>query len=343
MNSAKIGKQNLPFYKNFWKLITYIQDVTLVQKSENDWTFTIETINLVLDMFGTNNESNCVLGPISMIDESTNKPISNGYFSTKYLTSPQLMMLEISEPYFREHILIQILIFFQTLKVSSEKSPQSSWVLTENKKETISDLEKKIKNQLGLFSTTEGRKIGNSIEHVLNRELHWVQWKKYSCKDFGKSPDSLMNESNKEVLRPAKKLKLGNEKLAQIWEWASDQPLENFSKIPTIPQFLAPVFREVDFEPQFKQCNTPLFQWKFQRLLSRYDYQSLSILHPSEKKENDDSSKKGKEEKRSFEDLAKQILSSKDIKEEVLPTQNNPSLSSSQEAKKKKKKSFNRF
>jgi hypothetical protein len=56
-------------------------------------------------------------------------------------------------------------------------------------KDTIAELEKKIKQQLSIYTTADGKKIGLSIEHVINRELNWIQWKKSGCLPFGKSPE----------------------------------------------------------------------------------------------------------------------------------------------------------
>lgn len=44
-----------------------------------------------------------------------------GYF-TKFLTAPQLMALEIRDPHFRKHVLIQIAIFCQALQRSAIKT-----------------------------------------------------------------------------------------------------------------------------------------------------------------------------------------------------------------------------
>jgi len=199
-NSTPLSeKLNKNFYTNFWKAVTYFQDCSSVSKSEQDWNFMVESVNMILDNFGANNESNCVLGPITNWDERAGKNVGSGYFSPKYLTSPQLMLLEVTEPFFREHILIQMLIFFQGIKSKTDPA------LSESKKEIVSEFEKKIKNQLSIFSTSDNKRISHTIEHVMAREQNWIQWKKMSCYAFNKDPDTLDENANVEVINPPSK------------------------------------------------------------------------------------------------------------------------------------------
>jgi hypothetical protein len=267
---------NKNFYTNFWKAVTYFQDYTSAQKSEQDWTFIVETVNMILDNFGANNEANCVLGPITNWDERTGKNVSSGYFSPKYLTSPQLMLLEVTEPFFREHILIQMLIYFQGIKSRSDPA------LPELKKEIISEFEKKIKNQLSIFSTSENKRISHTIEHVLSREQNWIQWKKMTCYPFNKDPDTLEEGSvTADVVKPPKKKsKLGNENLGSVYDNAAyiNRHNEEHKRTPVVSDFLGIVIEEIDDDEQIKSCNDEAYQWRANRLIAAQDYRAMKLM-----------------------------------------------------------------
>lgn len=50
---------------------------------------------------------------------------ANDCYHTKYLTSSRLLRLQLRDPWFRRHIMVQFLIFFQSLRVVSESTANS--------------------------------------------------------------------------------------------------------------------------------------------------------------------------------------------------------------------------
>lgn len=51
-----------------------------------------------------------------------NPPAASECYLTKYLTSSRLLRLQLRDPWFRRHIMVQFLVFFQSLRVVSESS-----------------------------------------------------------------------------------------------------------------------------------------------------------------------------------------------------------------------------
>jgi len=323
---SEVEKNDKQLYKTFWKLITYLQDFTLVQKTESDWTFVIDAVNTVIDIFGTN--SDCTIAPVS----------SNACFTTKHLTSPQLLMLEFAEPYFREHIMIQMLIFFQALKLSSTKTDNN---LPEAKKEVILEIERKIKNTISIFGvkneSNQLKRIGSTIEHVINRENNWIQWKKQQCFDFGKPKDIPVEQDVSIISPPKKKIKYGNKHLASVFEMASELHPESATRLPDVNHFFAPVIREIDFEDDLKIINKQVFQWKAVRLLCRSNYNCISDLIPADVSLKDGVTNLQKEPAKQIPIWKPEI---EKVAKQLLQTNDNADLSPTKSESKKRKRSI---
>ncbi|KAF9282879.1 hypothetical protein BGZ68_005694 [Mortierella alpina] len=116
----------------------------------------------------------------------------------KFLTSPKLLQLEMADPYFRKHILIQFLIIIQYLQdhnasakeayakiPNPNKSFQPQWVLEDKDQEWAEAIKPKIYAELKEIGLESGdARYLNTINFVLDDEESWVQWKAENCQAF---------------------------------------------------------------------------------------------------------------------------------------------------------------
>ncbi|KAF8948854.1 hypothetical protein BGZ47_002014 [Haplosporangium gracile] len=124
---------------------------------------------------------------------------SNSYFP-KFLTSPKLLQLEIVDPYFRKHILVQFLIMVQYLqshnltareaqaKITTPNRPfLSQWILdTKDQEWTEATWPAILKHLKAIGLETGDSSFVSTVEEVLKDDENWVQWKAESCQPFEK-------------------------------------------------------------------------------------------------------------------------------------------------------------
>ncbi|KAF9915486.1 hypothetical protein BX616_006052 [Lobosporangium transversale] len=186
--------------------------------------------------------------------ENTEK--STTYFP-KFLTSSKLLKLEISDPYFRKHILVQFLIIIQYLESHStaaaeaysklqvnkhgsvnksllqgslNKSLMPHWFLEDDDREWAAAIKPRIFKQLKSIGLETGdRNFLKTVDVVLDRDSSWVQWKVENCQEFERPPlaaDDIEETQAKrrklsERLKPFKQ-KLGCANLSQLWKDVED-------------------------------------------------------------------------------------------------------------------------
>eukprot|EP01052_Picozoa_sp_SAG31_P046882 SAG31_NODE_9144_length_1327_cov_1.311075_2_plen_289_part_01 len=106
---------------------------------------------------------------------------SNEYFA-KFLTSTRLMSLQLRDPHFRRHILVQFLIYFKHLlhpppgpgkRIPGKPAAKQ---LSAKQKEIIDGLCKKAEQLLEKIAP-KGHRFLRSTRHVLHREANWTAWK----------------------------------------------------------------------------------------------------------------------------------------------------------------------
>lgn len=131
------------FYRNFWNLQKFLQNPSLAFEGDN-WKILSSGIDAVLLAFKQN--------PISKEEAAlsrlhSDQPDADEQYFTKYLTSSRLLPLQVKspsplfaghstmvffvsqmkDPWFRRHVLVQFLILFQSLRVISESSKDTSY------------------------------------------------------------------------------------------------------------------------------------------------------------------------------------------------------------------------
>ncbi|CAM8880231.1 unnamed protein product [Rhodiola kirilowii] len=127
------------FYKTFWSLQEYFCNPPTLTNAPLKWQKFTSSLMVVLNTFEaqplTDEEGNA-----NDLEEDA------ATFSIKYLTSSKLMGLELKDPSFRRHILVQSLILFDYLKAPGKADKD---VPTESMKEEIKSCEEHNAKRIG--------------------------------------------------------------------------------------------------------------------------------------------------------------------------------------------------
>ncbi|KAF7792534.1 hypothetical protein EIP86_003575 [Pleurotus ostreatoroseus] len=126
------------------------------------------------------------------------EPQAQQYFFAKYLTSPELLDLEIADTHFRRQFLLQLLILLNFLLTytAEEKSVwqynknRSLWMnftLEPDDAQWAQEMIQKASDELRQ-TTPSGRAFAETVHVILQRERNWVNWKNNVCFSFDKVP-----------------------------------------------------------------------------------------------------------------------------------------------------------
>ncbi|KAF8913231.1 THO complex subunit 1 transcription elongation factor-domain-containing protein [Gymnopilus junonius] len=167
---------------------------------------------------------------------------SNEYFFAKFLTSPDLLDLEIADTHFRRQFLFQLLTILHHL-LNFTKAAKAAWTSTRNRslqmdftledpevqwvQETMTKVVEELKQ-----TTPNGRIFADTVVTILERERNWVKWKNELCTPFDKEPWREMvngvevglfeaTKNTRTAMRAPPeewKWKYGTEPLTEIWE-----------------------------------------------------------------------------------------------------------------------------
>ncbi|KAF9133075.1 hypothetical protein BGW39_010607 [Mortierella sp. 14UC] len=225
---AETAKAQSRFYTDFWSLQTFFNNPALLINSSDNMAKFQESIDKTLAKFtsieeeeqksrGQRTESTSVTTETPTTepttDSLTNQTVEkkkhslnkdktsppSTYFP-KFLTSPKLLQLEIVDPYFRKHILVQFLIMVQYLQshnlVAREAQAKiatpnrqflSQWILSVKDQEWTEATRPKILKHLKATGLETGdSSFLNTVEEVLKDDDNWVQWKAEGCYPFEK-------------------------------------------------------------------------------------------------------------------------------------------------------------
>ncbi|KAL7596187.1 hypothetical protein Lser_V15G27694 [Lactuca serriola] len=278
-NETKYEKQapdgisiDFNFYKTFWSLQEYFSNPASITPATPKWQKFSSCLKVVLNTFEAQ--------PLSEEESSTNNLEDEAAtFSIKYLTSSNLMGLELKDPSFRRHILVQCLILFDYLKAPGKNEKD---LPSETMKEEIKSCEERVK-QLLVMTPPKGEKFLQSIEHILERERNWVWWKRDGCAPFEKQP------TEKKTVRDGGKKRrprwrLGNKELSQLWKWADQNPnaLTDSQRVrtPAVTEYWKPLAEDMDvdagIEAEYHHKNNRVYCWKGLRFSARQDLEGFS-------------------------------------------------------------------
>jgi len=227
----------------------------------------------------------------------------------KYLTNEKLLNLQLNDSNFRRYFLVQTLILFQYLTGDLKKFKTATQVLTEAQSSWVSEMTEKV-NAIINDTPPNGKKFGTSVEHILNREENWINWKNCGCGTFAKYPPAVLEEMGelpppevkKKVKKPLKRVgeeylathnnkkrvNLGNPELTRLWNLCPDNlkacKAENrLNFLPQLETFLEEAIEQADpeagIEEEYKLVNDGSFQWRALRLLA---HRSHHFFTPSQ-------------------------------------------------------------
>lgn len=200
-------------------------------------------------------------------------------FNIKYLTSSKLMGLELKDPSFRRHILVQCLILFDYLKAPGKSDKE---LPSEVMKEEIKTCEERVKKLLEI-TPPKGKEFLQSIEHILERERNWVWWKRDGCPPFEKQQiEKKLGQGVQKKRR--QRWRLGNKELSQLWKWADQNPnaLTDPLRVrtPDILDYWKPLAEDMDdsagIEAEYHHKNNRVYCWKGLRFSARQDLEGFS-------------------------------------------------------------------
>lgn len=283
------GPVDFNLYQKLWSLQDFFRQPTHCF-SRDQWKVFVANVQEVLQAFASYKleEVASKKKEKKVIDYKRGQPTTH-YFA-KYLTSEKLMSLQLNDSHFRRHVLIQLLILFQYLKVSV-KFKSSSQVLSDSQAQLVSEMTSKV-YQLLEETPPDGRKFADYIRHALKREETWIGWKNDGCPSYERS-QQLSSEIKQQVPLGQHLKDLGEEKdlgsneLSRLWNLCPDN-LEACSSmermfVPSVDVFLEDAIDQADPKSTVpaadKLVNTPNFSWQALRILS---HKSPHFFHPAQ-------------------------------------------------------------
>ncbi|XP_078161055.1 nuclear matrix protein-like protein [Carex rostrata] len=260
------------FYKTLWSLQEHFSNPAQTTLSQPKWQKFAGNLAVVLDTFEAQplTEDEGKANNLEQEEEAT--------FSIKYLTSSNLMGLELKDPSFRRHVLLQCLILFDYLKAPGKSEKDSP---SESMKEEIKLCEERVKRLLEIIPP-KGKEFLQSIEHILERERNWVWWKRDGCLPFEKQPTE--KKAIQDGVRKRKpRWRLGNKELSQLWKWSDQNPnaLTDPERVsmPSINEYWKPLAEDMDpasgIEAEYHHKNNRVYCWKGLRFAARQDLESF--------------------------------------------------------------------
>ncbi len=240
------------FYNVFWSLQLPFSRPPLFANAGTFSSFQ-EAVNRVLPVIKEHTTKERVMmgsrsGPNSLKrkreQSAGEEPISVGeYFFAKFLTSPDLLDLELKDTHFRRQFLFQLIILLNHL-LTFTKAAKDAWQTPKNRslsmeftlepanvpwvQETITKAMDELKQ-----TAPNGRVFAETVSVIMEREKNWIKWKNDTCTPaFDKEPWSIevdgkkvgLQEATKELrekLReplPPWKHAYGSEDLTNVWE-----------------------------------------------------------------------------------------------------------------------------
>ncbi|CAM6097860.1 unnamed protein product [Calypogeia fissa] len=260
------------FYKTFWSLQEHFCNPAYLVQYPARWQAFSASLATVLQTFeaqplGDDDESS------SQLDEG-----DDATFNIKYLTSSNLLSLELKDPGFRRHVLVQCLIVFDYLKTPGKTEKEGP---RENLREEVKTHEEHVKRLLEI-TPPKGKEFLASIEHILERERNWVWWKRDGCQAFERVVQE--RKVSQEGIKKRPRYRLGNKELSQLWKWAEQNPnaLTDVQrvKVPLVADYWKPLAEDMDpaagIEPEYSHKRNRVYCWKGLRFSAKQDLEGFS-------------------------------------------------------------------
>ncbi|GAB0096369.1 THO complex subunit 1 [Sergentomyia squamirostris] len=216
------------------------------------------------------------------------------HFFAKFLTNPKLLALQLSDSNFRRSVLVQFLIIFHYLP-SQVKFKMEVYTLGQSQVDWLKETEAQVYRLLD-ETPPNGTKFSKSVQHMLQREEMWNNWKNDGCKEFqrpdphpsdtGKVTSSqrkykrLLGDSIKEATKHGK-FYMGNPELTKLWNLCPDnlQACKGSDRnfLPSLESYLE--------NPKDK--SDPSYEWRALRLMARQSPHFFTLFNTPSYKVSD--------------------------------------------------------
>ncbi|KAI6048069.1 THO complex subunit 1 transcription elongation factor-domain-containing protein [Pisolithus marmoratus] len=195
---------------------------------------------------------------------------SSDYFFAKFLTSPDLLSLELADTHFRRQILFQLLMILHHL-LSFTKAAKAAWATPRNRslqmdftlepadaqwvQETIAKATAELRS-----TAPGGPAFADTVSVIFDRERNWVRWKNDMCPPFDKEAWSEevdgkrvgLEEATKELREKRREdpedwaWSLGSESLTDIWQmgYRDLTDLQNPFQVGDVKDFVKKIKQE---------------------------------------------------------------------------------------------------
>ncbi|XP_042897410.1 THO complex subunit 1 isoform X4 [Parasteatoda tepidariorum] len=266
--SPIVADRNL--YKKFWSLQDFFRNPNSCY-NKMQWRHFASCTSEVLTVFGSfkSDDANSSKWKQAKLPSPSGASV---YFA-KYLTSPKLLELELSDSHFRRYVLVQFLILFQYL-TSPVRFKLDSFVLTEDQQNWIKEVTKRIYKLLE-ETPPNGERFAQDTERILQREEYWNAWKNEGCPDFKHVTEKtqLDNRFSKRLAEDLQSypIKKANSDLPKLWcnntnNWdACKSAKRNF--VPSLESFFHLSSGKADTSSFKKDIHDSRYTWKALRLL----------------------------------------------------------------------------
>ena len=215
------------------------------------------------------------------------------FYCTKYLSSSQLLRLQLSDPSLRRHVLCQFLILCNSLLRDANMRLLDDGDGFKGGREGVTlSIRKTIDRVLKLMRSTppHGRAFTAGVQLCLQRERNWVLWKDGKCKPFERYTDNDSEHLSDNVapsissteLRKMRATIRDNSKLwsERIDDWEKEYGGKERSFAPSTDSFLQPMLDAMDpengIEEQYHPKHDKLYNWRGLRLIYASDLECLS-------------------------------------------------------------------
>eukprot|EP00741_Cyanophora_paradoxa_P008099 tig00001229_g7837.t1 len=300
-HSAEAAPIDYAFHRTFWSLQKYFANPALAVQAEG-MARMLADLETVLACFDSHS-----LGDAEEGDEEKGEgyAVADNSSFVKFLTSSRLMSLQVNDPYFRRHVLLQFLVLFQYLRTGKKLEAQApatplgstTFLRTKALEERVVGAEARI---YGLLERTppRGRQFRELVRQSLHRELNWVAWKNKSCFNFERggaapaTPDGPSSAKKRKAAgsdggagRRAAGPAAGAVDIAKKLDASTNTAaLTDAGRLPAVSleKMLEPVREEADpqhaIEEEYKLKRNKKFVWRLLRVMKREDMNMVETL-----------------------------------------------------------------
>uniref|UniRef100_A0A7S3WPI0 THO complex subunit 1 n=1 Tax=Emiliania huxleyi TaxID=2903 RepID=A0A7S3WPI0_EMIHU len=304
-------------YASFWGLQAAFADPAAAVKPES-WATLVSRLETVLQVFAnivsTDAAPSAEAAPAdpspagdeaaaasggegedAEMEEAAHEMGREVYFA-KFLTSPKLLQLQLRDAYFRRHVLVQLLIFVQTIS-TDQLQRKGAPALAPRQREAAEKLRARASELLAGIAPN-GPLFAAALERLLVRERHWLEWKRDGCAAFDRAATEAESaplaaggakkrRSGAAARAGGKRQQLGNSELSRLWNLgdnslASIAAEGNKQAVPSLSAYLQPLVEQLDpeagIEKEYLLTNDKVWMWKALRLMSKKDVSLLGKI-----------------------------------------------------------------